>query len=284
MGRGIQKWTEAVIERFETEGRGKGEGAEYKPWLYIGDFASTGRTHDPLGIKTGRPHQLFSDNEYDFFLMLEWAADVVDIREQFPLPRDKTMEVAMQLQERHPFYPGTHVPTVMTVDFMVTRHRNGNNALEAFNVKPTAEAEDEGSLVKLEIQRETLARMDIEHHLVFDTLIPEQQVKNLAWVRGGQLRPGELQPYDGFFEEQMAAMASDLATTRFDGSLVKYCQQFDSRAGTAKGTALRVARMLMARRAVRFDLAQASPELMHVTAFQVSEPPSELGVMSKGAQ
>jgi hypothetical protein len=97
MGRGIKNWTEAVIERFEKEGRGKGTGAQYKPWLNIGDFASHGRTHNPLGIKTGRPHQLFSDNEYDFFLMLEWAADVVDIREQFPLPRDKTMEVAMQL-------------------------------------------------------------------------------------------------------------------------------------------------------------------------------------------
>jgi hypothetical protein len=58
MGRGIQKWTEAVIGRFEKEGRGKGEGASYKPWLNIGDFASTGRTHDPLGIKTSRPHQL----------------------------------------------------------------------------------------------------------------------------------------------------------------------------------------------------------------------------------
>jgi hypothetical protein len=269
MGRGIQKWTEAVIGRFEKEGRGKGEGASYKPWLNIGDFASTGRTHDPLGIKTSRPHQLFSDNEYDFFLMLEWAADVVDIREQFPLPRDKTMEVAMQLGERHPYYPGTHVPTVMTVDFMVTRSRNGTNVMEAYNVKPTDEAEDEGSLVKLEIQRETLARMDIAHHLVFDTMIPEQQVKNLAWVRGGQLRAGERQPYEGFFEEQMAAMTADLASTEFAGSLVKYCQQYDSRAGIASGTAMRVARMLMARRVVRFDLATPSPELAPISDFAV---------------
>jgi hypothetical protein len=59
------------------------------------------------------------------------------IREQFPLPRDKTLEVAMQLGERHPYYPGTHVPAVMTVDFMVTKRINGTDVTEAFNVKPT---------------------------------------------------------------------------------------------------------------------------------------------------
>ncbi len=270
MGRGIQKWTEAVIERFEKEGRGKGEGASYQPWLYIGDFSSLGRTHDPHGIKTNRPHQLFSDNERDFFLMLEWSDDVIDIREQFPLPRDKTMEVAMELGIQHPFYPGTHVPTVMTVDFMVTRRRDGKEFLEAFNVKPTSEAEDVGSLLKLEVQRETLARMSIPHHLVFDTLIPAQQVTNIAWARGGQRRPNEEELYPGFFDDQMLAMTSDLAATRFDGSLAQYCKQFDSKAGIASGTGLRIARMLMARRHIRFDLGLPAPERAHISQFTVA--------------
>lgn len=270
MARGIQKWSEAVVERFEKEGRGQGEGVEYKPWINVGEFSSRGRTHDPVGIKVPRAHQLFSDNEYHFFLMLEYAADVVDVREQFPLPRDKTMEVAMQLKARHPFYPGTHVPMVMTVDFMVTKRRQGELVLEGFNVKETAEAEDERSMDKLEIQRETLARMGIEHHLVFSTLLPEQKVRNLAWARGAQLRPGEKEPYEGFFEEHMAALADDLSTTTFDGSLAKYCRQFDSRAGTAAGTTLRAARMLMARRSIEFDLGRRDPERAHVSNFTVA--------------
>jgi hypothetical protein len=283
MGRGIQAWTEAVIQRFQSEGRGQGEGASYKPWLYIGEFPSTGRTHDPTSAKTGRPHQLFSDNELDFFLMLEWATDVVDIREQFPLSREHTQEVAMQLGLRHPYYPGTHVPTVMTVDFMATRRKDGQDVLEAFNVKPSSEAEDEASLEKLEIQRETLARMGIAHRLVFDSLIPAQKVKNLGWIRGGQLRKNEAEPYAGFFDEQMAAMTNDLAVTRFDGSLAQYCQQFDSHAGTARGTGLRVARMLMARRVIQLDLSQASPELAHVSAFRVTALPGQLRVVTSGS-
>jgi len=277
VGRGITKWTEAVIQRFHDEGRGLGSGAAYKPWLNIGDFASLGRTHNPVSQKTGgRPHQLFSDNEYNFFLILEWATDICDIREQFPLSREHTQEVAIQLGIPHPFYPGTHVPTVMTVDFMVTRIREGTEFLEAFNVKAASEAEDERSMEKLEIQRETLERMGIAHHLVFDTRIPASKVKNLAWIRGGCLRTSEQVPYPGFFEEQMAAMAFDLAESNFGGTLAQYCQKFDSTAGIASGTGLRIARMLLASRVLQVELD--CPELAqeHISAFRVTAISSQL--------
>ena len=277
---GKLKWNEALVARFEKEGRGKGEGSAYKPWLYIGDFASAGRTHDPMGLKTQRPHQLFSDNERDFFLMLEWATDVIDIREQFPLAREQTQEVAMQIGARHPFYPGTHVPTVMTVDFMVTRVRDGERFFEAFNVKEAAEAEDEYAMGKLEIQRETLERKGIEHHLVFDSTIPETVARNLGWIRGGQRKPNELELYPGFYDEQMAAMAADLQSRHVDATLVDYCKQFDSQAGLARGTALRVARMLMCGRVLQVDLAHSDLQHLPVADFRVTALPGQPRVMT----
>ena len=70
-------WNEKTVVRFEKEGRGTGEGSHYKPWLNIGEVPSGGRTADPFGLKTHRPHQLLSKNELAFFFLLEWATDVV---------------------------------------------------------------------------------------------------------------------------------------------------------------------------------------------------------------
>lgn len=94
----------------------------------------------------------------------EGSVDVVDIREQYPLERKLTLDVAAEIGAPHPYYPGTHVPTVMTVDFMVTRVKDGRRYMQAFNVKSAEEAEDERSLAKLEVQREALERQGIEHH------------------------------------------------------------------------------------------------------------------------
>jgi TnsA endonuclease N terminal len=281
---GKLQWNEALIERFEREGRGKGEGEHYKPWLYIGDFASRGRTHDPTGLKSNRPHQLFSDNEYHFFMLLEWCADVVDIREQFPLARKQTLDVAAEIGAPHPYYSGTHVPTVMTVDFMVTRVKDGRRYLQAFNVKSAEDAEDELSMAKLEVQRETLERQSIEHYLVFDTTMPQGKIGHVAWIRGGQLRPKEQEPYPGFFEEKLTAMAADIAVGNFAGSLAEFCIRFDSHQGLARGTGLRLARMLMGKKVLRPDLTQPSLQEASMNTFLISALPGQLRLIEGSAQ
>ena len=267
---GQLKWNESLIERFEGEGRGKGEGRDYKPWHYIGDFSSLGRTHDTYGLKTHRPHQLLSDNEHRFFLLLEWCADVVDIREQYPLERKQTLDVAAQIGAPHPYCWGTHVPWVMTVDFMVTRVHDGRRYLQAFNVKSSEEAEDELSMAKLEVQRETLERQGIEHHLVFDTTMPQSKIDHIAWIRGGQRKPNEQELYPGFFDEKMTAMAADIAVDNVAGSLADYCKRFDSRQGLARGTGLRLARMLMGKKVLLPDLTQTTLQGANMNTFLVT--------------
>jgi len=279
-------WNEKTVERFKKEGRGTGEGSHYKPWLNIGDVPSRGRTADPFGLKTGRPHQLLSKNELAFFLLVEWAPDVVDIREQYPLLDEaETQDVAMQIGAAHPYYPGTNVATVMTVDFMVTRVINGTRTLHAYDVKETSEAENEHSIGKLEIARETLQRRGIAHDLVFSTMLPSAEVANIAWIRGGQKRPNEVEPHPRFFEEQMEALAADMRSTRFTGTLEEFCMQFDSRSGVGRGTGLRVARMLMLARVIQAPLAsEAHLASLPVGEFTVTGLPGQLHVVTGGKQ
>ena len=73
------------MKGFIKEGRGKGYGKDYQPWLTIQEVPSLGRRSRVHGWKTGRLHHTLSDHEIDYLYLLEWADDVIDIREQFPL-------------------------------------------------------------------------------------------------------------------------------------------------------------------------------------------------------
>jgi hypothetical protein len=273
------KWTEKKIAQLTSEGRGEGRGSTYLPWLDARMLSSTGRTRRLWSPMVGRVHQLFSDVEHRLFLALEWQRDITDIREQFPLDRDLTQDVARSLGIRHPYYPGGDVPTVMTVDFMVTRVRNGAEELVAFNAKRTEEAEDENSLVKLEIQRATCELLEIPHHLVFHTDIPEQNVKNIDWIRDSLPKPGDEEPRPGFWTSMTTRLSQSLARADGQARLAEFCAEFDGMHGVEAGTGLRAARMLMFERVLTVDLASVAIQDLPLSTFTVTGAGGKLRAM-----
>jgi hypothetical protein len=144
---------EAKIARFLKEGRGKGRGADYKPWLKIGDVPSRGRSHRPKGNRTGRVHHLLSDIECHVFHLFDWDDAVEDLREQFPLDRADTQRIAEQLGVEHPRDTVTRTPLVMITDFLVDMVRDGRLVQLARAVKPASELDDQRILEKLDIER-----------------------------------------------------------------------------------------------------------------------------------
>ena len=256
---GRRKWTEEKIAQWEGEGRGRGKEARYQPWLEVADLSSKGRSRRVWSPKTSRVHHLFSDVEYHIFLLAEWSRSVVDIREQYPLEREVTQTIAHRLQIRHPTYPGTNVPTVMTVDFLltVTKSTSEPNSVLALNAKVDEESEEARSIEKLEIQRSYFEDFEIEHQLIYRSRIPKMVANNLEWVRSAQLDPGECEPRPGYFDELKEAMAHDaplLHGCQLADSLAQYCETFDTRRGLPRGTGLRTARMLIQERALMVNL------------------------------
>jgi hypothetical protein len=267
MGRQF-KWSENKIKQLEAEGRGKGIGATYLPWVLVSDFSSLGDSRRIFSNKTGRVHHLMSNVEWGLFLLMEFAPDVVDIREQYPLPRNETQAIAAQLGIKHPYYPGTKVATVMTVDFLITRIRNGAKILEAYDCKRTEEAEELRSMEKLEIHRNYFDGCTIPHHLVFHSMLPVTKVKNLEWIRSAMLDPDEVERYPGYFEQHGQRLSADLAGHNRDGSLASYCENYDSRTGAEPGTGLRVIRMLLQKHLVVTDLNQPDLAAAPVSMFK----------------
>ncbi|WP_407715378.1 TnsA endonuclease N-terminal domain-containing protein [Comamonas testosteroni] len=252
---GKHVWSEKKIERMVKEGRGRGHGSSYRPWLEITDLSSLGRSRRVWSAKTNRIHHLFSDVEYHIFLAAEWSRSVLDIREQYPLDRDLTQSIAHELQIPHPTYPGTHVPVVMTVDFLLTICVQGKTTCVAINAKVDEEAEDARSIEKLEIQRSYFEVAELQHHLLYRSRIPKEVVNNLDWIRNAQLEDGELEDRPGFFESLKTAMSRELSRlANASTSLWDYCNQFDAQHGMRPGTGLRVARMLIQERCLMANL------------------------------
>jgi hypothetical protein len=119
--------------------------------------------------------------------MADYAADVVDIREQFPLfPESATQDIAAFLGIRHPSYPCSHMPIVMTTDFLLTRiDEAGKRFLMAFSIKSADELRGgsrKSVLAKLEVERRYWLGRGIPWHLFTSDEFNKIVIDNLEWL------------------------------------------------------------------------------------------------------
>ena len=172
-------WNCRRYHRLIDEGRGRGTGKDYKPWITIHDLASRGIVSRVPGRTTSRIHHFLSKNETAFFYILDASDKVTDIREQYPLlPVTETVEIAESLGIRHPRDTVSRFPYVMTTDFVITT----KNVTVARSVKLSSELEKPRVLEKLEIERVYWKRRDVEWRLVTEKEIDFQKARNLEWV------------------------------------------------------------------------------------------------------
>ncbi len=116
------------------QGRGLGTGADYKPWIKCREINSSGTCVLAPDWKNGRMMQFLSQGEYMLYLILRWNDNVLDIREQFPLDKNKTMKIARAKAFSHPRNVDDN--TVMTTDLLVTyRDAKGQQKLKAYSLK-----------------------------------------------------------------------------------------------------------------------------------------------------
>ena len=73
--------TEKQIIKRIKEGRGVGKLSNYKPWLYVDEVPSKGRSQRVYSHLTGRVHHVLSDLEFAVFLLLDHNSAVKDNRQ-----------------------------------------------------------------------------------------------------------------------------------------------------------------------------------------------------------
>jgi len=128
--------TPDAITRRIAEGRGQGDGPNYRSWYEVKDVPSKGRRHRIFCQKTRQLHHLLSDLERNCFYVAEDDPAVEEIKTQFPLFHlAETQEIARKFGFRHPRPPGGRFDIVMTTDQVWTVKTGNGNETHAWSVK-----------------------------------------------------------------------------------------------------------------------------------------------------
>ncbi|MCA0170905.1 TnsA endonuclease N-terminal domain-containing protein [Bacillus sp. RAR_GA_16] len=181
MAKGKREMSEKKIERWIKEGRGKGEGENYKPWLTIRDVPSQGISSRIKGWKTGRIHHVLSQLEMHYLYTLEWSDEVTDIKEQYPLlPVERTIEIADSLGIKHPLDPKTQENIVMTTDFLINSNNSEGKKVFARTIKPSSELKTR-TIEKFAIEQQFYKEQGIDWGIV------TENERNLTFIQNMEL-------------------------------------------------------------------------------------------------
>jgi hypothetical protein len=255
MSKRRQRTTAATIARRIKEGRGKGHFGEYKPWLTIHDVPSQGVVTRVPGWKSGRLHHYFSEHfELAHHYQMEWASDVIDIREQYPLlSLEKTLYIAEKLGVRHPIDPKTKYPIVMTTDMLLTIRDGDELRFVAHSIKPTSKL-NRRVLEKLEIEKCYFKDVGIGWGLITENQICYDLVKNVEWLHSAKTLEGT-----SYLTKELINKLEPILyeTIQFyDKPLAKITLDLDGKEGLPQGTCMNVVRYLIANRLWGVDLRQ----------------------------
>jgi hypothetical protein len=272
MARRRYEWTEARVQKYVKEGRGRGEGAAYKPWLTVFDVPSMGRVHRVTGLTTGRVHHLLSDGEYRYLLQCDWQPGITDVREQFPMDREVTYRIARALRIRHPMNKdGT--PYVMTTDFVLSVGDESAHHLLARTYKPSYALDNRRVLEKLEIERRYWQHHGVDWAIVTEQDVDQQLVRNIQVVRNFYHLEGLQEPFPGCFNRLASEFADAFQSAADPESITlgQLCCDLDAMSGVSTGTSLVVAKHLLARRSLVADMrASGQLERWPLAAFHLS--------------
>ncbi|WP_057767785.1 heteromeric transposase endonuclease subunit TnsA [Cytobacillus praedii] len=249
-----QNSTEEKIKKWIADGRGLGEGKDYKPWLNIQDVASNGYATREKGWKTDRIHHFLSDLELKYLYTLDWCPYVEDIREQYPLlPLQKTLSIAEEFGIEHPREDGTHGSyKVITSDFFIVLRTNKGLKTCIRTIKPVNHL-DTRELEKFDIEKKFYQDLGIEDwKLVTDVDLPHNFIQNMDWF------------YDCKFIDNRPNISSELISSvspilynavKTEGlGLSTLAIKYDDVFGLEKGSCLFIVKYLLANKIWETDM------------------------------
>lgn len=246
------------IEKLLKEGRGSGVGREYLPWIKIQDVPSKGRVTRIKGITTDRQHELMSDMERNYFYLLDFSDEIIDIREQYPLlPIEDTLDIALELGVEHPANPQTGEPIVMTTDFLITINKNDQFVDLARTIKSKDDLLDKRVLEKFEIERQYWKRKEIDWGIVTNEEIDKVIAHNISFVHGYK----NIDNIDSFLEisnSEIKDLIYEFLRRIVDDkrSMRNICSEFDNDMYLEKGSSLSIFKYLVINKVIDISLKE----------------------------
>jgi len=256
MAKRRRRVTEKLIKKWLKEGRGQGEGAQYKPWLTIQDVPSHGRCHRIRDLHNGRVHHFLSDLELHIYLTYVWSSPpIVDIMEQYPLlPLEETVSIAKQLGIPHPKDPNTNHPIVITSDFLLKIKHNLHHEYCVRTAKLFSKLDDPRTKDKLNIERFFWEARTKDWGITTEQKLCMPLVENMKWTYP-YYHATSLYPLNQTKIKKVAAVLT-MKILEIDAPLRWITTACDEELNLNRGRSLAVVRHLIARRIWHVDMTE----------------------------
>lgn len=249
-------WNTEKLKRFLGEGRGKGEGMFYKPWLTIQEYPTLGRATRIMGATSKRMHNFFSDLQLKYFYLLDWDEQIIDIREHYPLLNyDEIVKDKSDLNIKLFTDKVSGVPFVLTTTFYITlKLPDGGLKMVARSIKSASELEKKSSLEKLEIESRYWASKEVEFAVVTNKQIPAILVKNIEWLHSALIL-NEYE-YNNFTRQELNELADGLLSRLISdtNAVRKITAQYEKDYSLEAGTGVFLIKYLMANRKIEVNM------------------------------
>lgn len=246
-------WSKQKLERYLREGRGKGNLAEYKPWLTVQDFPSIGRASRILGNKTKRVHHFFSDLETMCFYLWDWDEKVIDIKEHYPLLNLYDVVDVENININTFKDKDTNEPYVLTTTFFIlVRTEEGGSDCFVRSVKYKSALEKSTTIEKLELERRYWEAQGAGWAIITEDDIPKEKAKNIQWFHGVL---DEYKNYD-VNEKTMVRLCGEFLeyANSSDLSIRKLSKDFEMKNSLKEGTGIFIFKYLLAARVIEIDM------------------------------
>lgn len=252
-------FNERRFEKWTTERRGTGHGADYKPWLRITNVPSLGLRSRLKSTTHGRVMHLMSNLERSAVFDLEWRG-VVDIREQFPLDRDATRRIAAAMGIRHPRDPGSGTDIVMTTDIVVDVMTADGIRVVPYYVKPVSDLAKPRTKEKYDIERRYWESLGMRLQVLTDRQLKGRRIENIRWLRDWHWTDG-VEGFSAARWSSIADAAMRIVAGTPNGTIGEVCHAIALVEGITPGMGFSVLRHLASRRRLLIDVDLARPML-----------------------
>jgi hypothetical protein len=252
-------FTEDIYKERLKEGRGQGTGKDYRPWVQRGDFMSEGTRFLATCGRTGREAHLFSVTEHKGFLFFDWLEGAGQVREQFMLDREETLEIAKELGIEHPKDQDTRCAVVMSTDLVVDwTTRAGTQLLLPRSCKLASGLNVFNNVEHAEIERRYWQRRGGVLKFITESqaCISDVMYANLELMRPCRDLYREEQPYDGYLDEVCDIVEREVLNTSGDTTLGQLASNLRPHMHGSTSPA-RVALYLIYQHRLQADLAAA---------------------------
>jgi len=254
MAKRKNNWDADKLNRWIKEGRGQGEGENYKPWLTIQDFPSMGRVTRVFGWTTHRIHHFFSDSQLKYFYLLDWAEKVIDIREHYALlDLETVLQETSDLRLEKFIDKKSKEPYILTTTFLITLlNSDGHKSFAARSIKYASELSKKSTIEKLEIERRYWKAQGIDWGIVTNKDINSVRAKNIEWVHSAM----SVDSNNEFSKAELDDLIDGLLYRTVDNkqSIKKIILEYEKDYSLDAGTGLLLFKHLVAHKRIILDM------------------------------